>query len=167
MFAAEHVDVVPDVMCVGKALTGGYLTLAATLCTPEVARGLGESESGVLMHGPTFMANPLACTVAAANLRLLTRRDWAADVRRLGNGLAQGLAPAVELPGVVDVRVLGGVGVIELDHQVDVPKATRAAEEVGVWTRPFRNLVYAMPPYVTTDDDLALIGSALCLAAGA
>ena len=167
MFAASQAGVSPDVMCVGKALTGGYLTLAATLCTTEVARGLGDSESGVLMHGPTFMANPLACSVAAANIRLLTDRDWAADVRRLATGLERGLAPAADLPGVRDVRVLGGVGVIQLDHEVDVARATRAAEKLGVWIRPFRDLVYAMPPYVTTDDDLALICTALCTAAGA
>jgi adenosylmethionine-8-amino-7-oxononanoate aminotransferase len=165
MFAAEHAAVAPDIMCVGKALTGGYLTLAAALCTAEIASGVGASESGVLMHGPTFMANPLACAAAAASIRLLAGRDWQADVGRLATGLGQGLATAADLPGVVDVRVLGGVGVIQLDHPVDVPAATRAAVHRGVWIRPFRDLVYAMPPYVTADDDLALIGRALTAAA--
>ena len=151
LFAAEHAGVVPDVMCVGKALTGGYLTLAATLCTTAVAQGIAASDAGVLMHGPTFMANPLACAVAIANLDLLTERDWQADVRRIEAGLRAGLKPATDLDGVRDVRVIGAVGVIELNHPVDVVTASRAAAERGVWIRPFRDLVYTMPPYVVGD----------------
>ncbi len=165
LFAAEHAGIAPDIMCVGKALTGGYLTLAATLCTSEVAAGVSASESGVLMHGPTFMANPLACAVASANLDLLSRRGWHDDVRRIESGLRTGLKAAEDLPGVTDVRVLGAVGVVQLDRQVDVPKASAAAAEHGVWVRPFRDLVYTMPPYVVTDADLQTICDALLAAA--
>jgi adenosylmethionine-8-amino-7-oxononanoate aminotransferase len=165
LFAAEHAAVAPDIMCVGKALTGGYLTLGATLCTTEVAAGLDASESGVLMHGPTFMANPLACSVAAANLGLLTGRDWQRDVRRVETRLREGLAGAREDAGVQDVRVIGAVGVIQLDHPVDVPAATRTAIEHGVWIRPFRDLIYTMPPYVTGDADLKTICTAMTAAA--
>ncbi len=167
LFAAEHAGVSPDVMCIGKALSGGYLTLAATLCSAEVAAGVGASEAGALVHGPTFMANPLACAVAAANVRLLVERDWRADVRRIEMGLADALSGAAELPGVHDVRVLGGVGVIQLDRSVDVPRATAAALDHGVWLRPFRDLVYAMPPYVATAADIEQIGAAMTAAARA
>ena len=165
LFAADHAGVAPDITCVGKALTGGYLTLAAALCTSEIAAGLGASESGVLMHGPTFMANPLACAVAAANIRLLLDSDWRREVRRLASRLQHGVESARTLPGIQDVRVLGGVGVIQLDHPVDVPSATKVAVDHGVWLRPFRDLVYAMPPYVTSDEDLAAICQAMVAAA--
>jgi adenosylmethionine-8-amino-7-oxononanoate aminotransferase len=167
LFAATHAGVAPDIMCVGKALTGGYLTLAAALCTSEIAAGLGASESGVLMHGPTFMANPLACAAAAASVDLLLQRDWRADVRRLTAALQKGLEPARELAPVRDVRVLGGVGVIQLNRPVDVPAATKVAVDHGVWLRPFRDLVYVMPPYITSEDDLALICEAMTAAAQA
>ncbi len=159
LFASEAAGVVPDIMCVGKALSGGYLTLAATLCTDEVARGIAASESGVLMHGPTFMGNALACTVALASLDLLVANDWEAQVARINAALVSGLAG---LPGV---RTIGAVGVVQLDHDVDVVKATEAAAEEGVWLRPFRDLVYTMPPYVTSDDDLARICRAVARAA--
>ncbi len=165
LFGAAHADVAPDIMCVGKALTGGYLTLAATLCTPAVAAGIGSSESGVLMHGPTFMANPLACAVALANLELLDERGWHDDVRRLASGLTTGLQPAIDVAHVVDVRVLGAVGVIQLDHPVDVLTAATEAARHGVWIRPFRDLVYTMPPYVTADDELRQICAGLIAAA--
>jgi adenosylmethionine---8-amino-7-oxononanoate aminotransferase len=161
MFAADAAGVSPDVMCVGKALTGGYLTLAAVLCTPAVASGVSASESGVLMHGPTYMGNPLACAVALANLALLTGRDWAADTARINAGLATGLAGCRALPGVSDVRTLGAVGVVQLDHPVDVAKATDVALEHGVWLRPFRDLVYTMPPYISTESDVAAICTAV------
>jgi adenosylmethionine---8-amino-7-oxononanoate aminotransferase len=167
MFAAEHAAVSADIVCVGKALTGGYLTLAATLCTTEVAVAIGASESGVLMHGPTFMANPLACSVASANLALLRDRDWQADVHRIESGLRAGLKPAADLDGVSDVRVIGAVGVIQLDRPVDVPAATAAATDLGVWIRPFRDLVYTMPPYIVTDAELQAICDALLAAAAA
>ncbi|MEK6441114.1 adenosylmethionine--8-amino-7-oxononanoate transaminase [Pseudonocardia sp. T1-2H] len=157
MFAADHAGVSPDVMCVGKALTGGYVTMAAALCTPEVARGISEGEAGVLMHGPTFMGNPLASAVACASISLLRERDWRAEVSRIEAALRAGLAPAKDLPGVVDVRVLGAIGVVQLDHEVDMGAATAAALDAGVWLRPFRDLVYTMPPYICTSEDLAVI----------
>ncbi|MER5633829.1 adenosylmethionine--8-amino-7-oxononanoate transaminase [Streptomyces nitrosporeus] len=165
LFAAEHAGVSPDVMCVGKALTGGYLTLAATLCTSRVAEGIAGGEVPVLAHGPTFMGNPLACAVAGASVDLLLGQDWEGEVKRIGSGLERGLAGAAALPGVRDVRVLGAIGVVQLDHEVDMAVATRAAVREGVWLRPFRDLVYTMPPYVTCDDDVARICRAVCAAA--
>jgi adenosylmethionine-8-amino-7-oxononanoate aminotransferase len=160
LFAAGHAGISPDVMCVGKALTGGYLSLAATLCTAPVAAGISSGSVPVLAHGPTFMGNPLACAVALASLAvLLDHGDWADSVRRISAGLSAGLAPARELPGVADVRVLGAIGVVQLEHVVDVAAATSAATSAGVWLRPFRDLIYTMPPYVTGDDDVALICS--------
>src|SRR4051812_3776931 len=150
LFAADHASVAPDVMCVGKALTGGYLSMAATLCTAEIARGISEGEARVLMHGPTFMGNPLAAAVAAASVRLLLSRDWRAEVGGIEAALRAGLAPARALPGVADVRVRGAIGVVQLDHPVDGAAATAAAVGRGVWLRPFRDLVYTMPPYVCT-----------------
>jgi adenosylmethionine---8-amino-7-oxononanoate aminotransferase len=175
-FAADHAGVAPDVMCVGKALTGGYLSMAATLCSSEVARGISDggvdgsgraAGPGVLMHGPTFMGNPLAAAVAAASVRLLRERGWRAEVRGIEAALREGLAPARALPGVRDVRVLGAIGVVQLDHAVDVGAATEAAAAHGVWLRPFRDLVYTMPPYVCTPDDLAVITAGVCAAAAA
>ncbi|MFJ5723769.1 adenosylmethionine--8-amino-7-oxononanoate transaminase [Streptomyces sp. NPDC093149] len=165
LFAAGHAGVSPDVMCVGKALTGGYLTMAATLCTSRVAEGISSGEVPVLAHGPTFMANPLAASVACASIDLLLGQDWEREVRRIGTGLREGLAPAAALPGVRDVRVLGAIGVVQLDREVDMETATRAAVREGVWLRPFRDLVYTMPPYVTGDDDVARICRAVCAAA--
>lgn len=157
LFAADHAGVTPDVMCVGKALTGGYLTGAAVLCTPEVAHGISTGEVPVLAHGPTFMGNPLACAVADASIALLTARDWRADVARIEAGLRAGLAPLAGRPGVADVRVLGAIGVVQLTEPVDVAAATAAAVGRGVWLRPFRDLVYTMPPYLATDADVARI----------
>jgi adenosylmethionine-8-amino-7-oxononanoate aminotransferase len=167
LFAAGHAGIAPDVMCVGKALTGGAMTLAAALCSTRVARGIAGGEAGVLMHGPTFMANPLACSVALASLDLLEERDWRADVARVADGLRAGLAPAAALPGVVDVRVQGAIGVVQLEREVDVAAATAAAVEGGVWLRPFRDLVYAMPSYVIGDTDLAVVADAICASAAA
>ncbi|MGH3496754.1 MAG: adenosylmethionine--8-amino-7-oxononanoate transaminase [Nocardioidaceae bacterium] len=164
MFAAEHAGVRPDVMCVGKALTGGYLTLSAVVVTADVAGAVGSSESGVLMHGPTFMANPLACAVAAASLDLLAEGSWREQVARIGRGLAAGLEPLRSHVGVADVRTLGAVGVVQLDRPVDVRRATAAALDAGVWIRPFRDLVYTMPPYVTDDDDVRRICTGLTAA---
>jgi adenosylmethionine-8-amino-7-oxononanoate aminotransferase len=158
LFAAGHAAVSPDVMCVGKALTGGYVSLAAALCTSSVADGISAGSVPVLAHGPTFMGNPLACAVALASLSvLLDAGDWAASVRRVSAGLSAGLAPARSMHGVVDVRVLGAIGVVQLDRPVDMSAATAAAVGAGVWLRPFGDLIYTMPPYVTSDDDVALI----------
>jgi len=162
LFAAGHAAVSPDVMCVGKALTGGYMSLAAALCTPAVASGISSGAVPVLAHGPTFMGNPLACAIALASLSVLENPrwypgGWPASVARIASGLEAGLAPARARPGVADVRVLGAIGVVQLDHEVDMAAATAAAVSAGVWLRPFRDLIYTMPPYVTGDEDLALI----------
>jgi adenosylmethionine---8-amino-7-oxononanoate aminotransferase len=167
LFAADHAGVAPDVMCVGKALTGGYLTMAAALCTAEVARGISAGEAGVLMHGPTFMGNPLAAAVSLASARLLLERDWRGEVAGVAAALRSGLEPLRGQPGVRDVRVLGAVGVVQLDHAVDVPAATAAAVAAGAWLRPFRDLVYTMPPYVCGPADLATITAAVHAAAAA
>ncbi|HEY8523832.1 MAG TPA: adenosylmethionine--8-amino-7-oxononanoate transaminase [Acidimicrobiales bacterium] len=167
LFAAEHAGVSPDVMCVGKSLTGGYLTMAAALCTSRVAEGISQGEVPVLAHGPTFMGNPLAAAVARASIDLLLGQDWRGAVKAIEQELADGLAPAAELPGVADVRVLGAIGVVQLDHPVDVAAATRAAVDAGVWLRPFRDLVYTMPPYVSEADDVRAIAAAVRAAAAA
>nr|WP_246462034.1 adenosylmethionine--8-amino-7-oxononanoate transaminase [Nocardia transvalensis] len=164
-FAADRVGVRPDVLCVGKALTGGYLTLAAALCTSEIAETISAGHGG-LMHGPTFMGNPLACAVAVASIDLLRSRDWRAEVAAIESGLTAGLAAAHEIPGVVDVRVQGAIGVVELESPVDMRKATHAAVESGVWLRPFRNLVYTMPPFVSSADEVARIAAGVLAAAG-
>ncbi len=167
LWACEHAGVSPDVMCVGKALTGGYMTLAATLCTAEVASAISAGEGGGLMHGPTYMANPLACAVALASIDLLATGRWREQVARIERGLREGLEPAREVPGVADVRVLGAIGVVQLDREVDIAAATAAAVERGVWLRPFRDLVYTMPPYVTDEADLATVCEAVMDAARA
>jgi len=164
MFAAEQAGVVPDVMCVGKALTGGYLTLSAVLTTGEVAAAVSSSDAGVLMHGPTYMGNPLACAVASASIDLLVGGDWAGQVAAVSAGLGAGLRPLGALDGVADVRVLGAVGVVQLERQVDVERATAAALDAGVWLRPFRDLVYAMPPYVTSPTELATVTAGVAAA---
>jgi len=129
------------------------------VCTAEVAAGISSGSMPLLAHGPTFMGNPLACSVALASLSVLLDEagSWITSVRRIEAGLRAGLAAARGLPGVADVRVLGAIGVLQLDHEVDVAAATAAAVDTGVWLRPFRDLIYTMPPYVTSDDDVALI----------
>ncbi len=167
MFAADHAGVAPDIMCVGKALTGGYLTLAATLCAEEIAEVISSGEAGGLAHGPTFMANPLACAVAVASTELLLSRPWRDDVTRIRDGLRHGLDPLRHLDGVRDVRVLGAIGVVELDRPVDMTAATTAALDAGAWLRPFRTLIYAMPPFLCSDDDVEVITRAMTSAAQA
>jgi adenosylmethionine-8-amino-7-oxononanoate aminotransferase len=167
MFACEHAGVRPDVLCVGKALTGGYMTLAATLCTPEVAETVSGGEGGGLMHGPTFMANPLACSVALASLGLLADGSWRDRVAGIEARLRAGLAPAAELEGVADVRVLGAIGVVQMAREVDVAAATAAAAAAGVWLRPFRDLIYTMPPFVIGERDLDAVAAAVLRAAEA
>lgn len=164
-WAVDHAGVTPDVLCTGKALTGGYLTLAATITTRRVSEAIEGSESGALMHGPTFMGNPLACAVALASLDLLESTDPASVVSHIEHELLGALAPAAELPGVAAVRAIGAVGVVQLDRPVDVDRASAVALEHGVWIRPFRDLIYTMPPYVCTDEDLAAIGGAVVTAA--
>ena len=168
LFASDWAGVVPDIMCVGKALTGGYLSLAAVLCHTRVAAALSGSEHGAILHGPTFMGNPLACAVAAASLDLLAAGEpepaWRESTTALHHSLTTALRPASGLRSVIDVRVLGGVGVVELDRPVDVVAVTRAAVRHGAWVRPFRNLVYVMPPYVCVPEDIAVLGAAVTAA---
>ncbi|HZP15433.1 MAG TPA: aminotransferase class III-fold pyridoxal phosphate-dependent enzyme, partial [Nocardioides sp.] len=161
LFVSELVT--PDIPCVGKALTGGYLTMAAVLTTATVARGVSDSESGVLMHGPTFMANPLACAIALASIDLLASRGWEDDVARVNDALL-GLEKLRGTPGVKDVRTIGAVGIVQLDHPVDVVAATNAALAEGVWLRPFRDLIYTMPPYACTTDEVEQIVAAITAA---
>lgn len=162
LFACEHAGIAPDILCLGKALTGGYLTLAATLATRGVAETISAGGKGAFMHGPTFMANPLACAVALASVDLLLEQPWQDRIRALEAGLRAGLAPAAGLAGVADVRVLGGIGVVELTQPVDMLRAPHAFVQRGVWVRPFGRLVYVMPPYVMDATDLDTLCTALC-----
>ncbi|MFD3191796.1 adenosylmethionine--8-amino-7-oxononanoate transaminase [Sedimentitalea sp. HM32M-2] len=166
MFAMDHAGVEPDILCLGKALTGGHITLAATIATEPVARGIGESEAGVLMHGPTYMANPLACAAGVASLDQLARGDWRNAVARIADQLWQQLGPARRLPGVADVRVLGAIGVIEMKDRVDPAIAHRRAPETGVWLRPFGRNIYCMPPYIICPDELSRVTAAMTDLAG-
>jgi adenosylmethionine-8-amino-7-oxononanoate aminotransferase len=161
LWASERCGVVPDILCVGKALTGGYLSLAAVLCTSDVAERVSAGAAGGLMHGPTFMANPLACSIALASLDLLQRNDFQHQVAAIEERLRSGLKAATDLSAVADVRVLGAVGVVQLRGSVDVAAVTSAALDRGVWVRPFRDLVYTMPPYVTSAGDVEAITTAM------
>ncbi len=166
LWGVDHAGVSPDIMCVGKALTGGYLTMAATLCTADVAAAVSAAGSGALMHGPTFMGNPLAASVALASTRLLLDQPWADEVARIEARLRTGLAPAAEIEGVADVRVLGAIGVVETVDPLPMGALQDVFLEHGVWLRPFGRLVYTMPPYVTTDPDVDRITAAMVDAVG-
>lgn len=159
LFACEHADIAPDIMCVGKALTGGYMTLAATLATRDIAETISDNGNGVFMHGPTFMANPLACAVALASIELLLSGPWQARVESIEAQLQTQLAPCRDLQNVTDVRVLGGIGVVELDKPLDMHTVPHEFVKRGVWIRPFGRLVYIMPPYIIEQADLEKLTS--------
>lgn len=161
MFACEHADVSPDILCVGKAMTGGYLSLAATLTTDRVSDGICSASPGVFMHGPTFMANPLACAISAASITLLQSTAWRHTVAAIEKQLQAELAPLGDLSGVADVRVLGAIGVMEMDRPVDVAAAQQHFVERGVWIRPFGRLIYIMPPYIIKPRELSRLTSAM------
>lgn len=162
MFAMEHAGIVPDIVCVGKALTGGYMSLAATVASGHVADTISGGDPGLFMHGPTFMANPLACAVAVASIGILQGYDWQSAVSGIERLLGEGLAPCSGMAGVADVRVLGAIGVVELERPVDMASIQKQFVERGVWVRPFGRLVYLMPPFVITRGELAELTSAVC-----
>lgn len=161
LFAVEHANIQPDILCVGKAITGGYLTLAATLCTNQVAQTIGKGEAGVLMHGPTFMANPLACAVAVASIRLLLESPWQMTLNTIEQQLQEELLPALAHERVADVRILGAIGILETTTNIKVAEAQAYFVAQGVWIRPFRKLIYIMPPFCSSQEDLAALGKAM------
>ncbi len=161
LFACEHASISPDIMCLGKALTGGYMTLAATLCTNDVALGVCQGEPGVFMHGPTYMGNPLACAVAGASLDIINEGRWQTQVANIEGWLTEGLAPCRDLPAVADVRILGAIGVVETHQAADVATIQRHFVSRGVWIRPFGKLVYIMPPYIISETQCKTLTSAI------
>ena len=161
LFACEHAGITPHILCLGKALTGGYMSMAATLTTHAVGEAIAHGDPGVFMHGPTFMANPLACAVSLASIGLLLDSPWQRRVSTIEQGLREGLAGCAALDHVAEVRVLGAIGVVELTRPVDMRRVQPLFVEQGVWVRPFGRLVYVMPPFVIAPDDLASLTGAV------
>lgn len=164
LFACNHANISPDILCLGKALTGGYMTMAATLCSEDVAVGVCQGSPGVFMHGPTYMGNPLACAVANASLSLIMENHWQGQVQAIETQLKTELAPCAELDAVEDVRILGAIGVVECKHPVDVAAIQKVFIREGVWIRPFGKLVYIMPPYIISPDELSQLCRAIKIA---
>ncbi len=163
LFACQWADISPDILCLGKSLTGGYLTLAATLCSKEIANVISEGEAGCFMHGPTFMANPLACAVANASLDLLAKNEWQKNVARIEEYLQQTLLPLKAHSRVADTRVLGAIGVVETKQAVNMATIQRRFVELGVWIRPFGKLIYIMPPFIMKNNELAQLIKAITM----
>lgn len=161
LFACEWADIVPDIMVVGKSMTGGYMTQSAVLCSDELATEVSRGPGGSLMHGPTFMGNPLASAVTAASLGIVAQGGWQNDVARINEVMSRELTPLRDLDGVIDVRVFGAIAAVQVDSPIVMRRATRTAVENRVWLRPFRDLVYAMPPYICTEDDLVVMAAGM------
>tara|TARA_R110000737_G_scaffold56052_5_gene80040 strand:+ start:2607 stop:3944 length:1338 start_codon:yes stop_codon:yes gene_type:complete len=161
LFACEWADISPDIICLGKTLTGGYMTLAASLCTDEIANTISNGEAGCFMHGPTFMGNPLACAVANASLEILKRNEWQQQIASIESFFKQQLLPFKNHPRVNDVRVLGGIGVVEARENVDMSEIQKRFVALGVWIRPFGKLIYIMPPFISNNEQLSLLINAI------
>ncbi len=161
LFACEHADISPDILCLGKSLTGGYLTLAATLCTKEISDTISNNPPHVFMHGPTFMGNPLACAVAIENISLLQASNWQENINRIEKLLQKGLAACKKIEAVYDVRVLGAIGVVELKQDVNMKNIQQAFVDAGVWIRPFGKLIYLMPSYIIAEQELVKLTNAI------
>lgn len=162
LFACEHAGISPDIMCLGKALSAGYITLAATLCNDKVSLGITQGIANIFMHGPTYMANPLACAVAYASIDLLLNQNWQEKIHQIESQLKQELSPCKNLPGVKDVRVLGAIGVVEMEEKIDTQSLLPKIIAKGVWLRPFGNIIYLTPPFIISPEDLSHLTKSLC-----